>query len=281
MNLLKLHQLIDQALQEDIGYRDMTTEAVIPRFHQSTGEIIAKQNGIVAGLIVAEKVFMRLDPTLQFESNVAEGARVESGTVLAVISGSTRSILTAERVALNLLQRMSGIATATRDAVEAVHPYPAKITDTRKTTPGLRMLEKYAVSAGGGVNHRFGLDDAVLIKDNHITVAGGITQAVQSVRKSIGHLVKMEVETETLEQVREAISCGVDVIMLDNMSVDQMKQAISIIPEAVITEASGGISLETIHQVASTGVQFISLGWITHSAKSLDISLNLKGSVKN
>lgn len=281
MNSLLVSQLIQQALLEDIGFQDVTSNAIIPAGHQSEGKIIAKREGVIAGLKTAQQVFYQLDHTLQFSALVEEGSLVRPGTVIAEIQGSTRSILTGERVALNLLQRMSGIATVTRKAVEAVKPYAAKITDTRKTTPGLRMLEKYAVVTGGGINHRFRLDDAVLIKDNHIAVAGGITAAVAVVREKIGHLIKIEVEAETLQQVEEAAACGVDVIMLDNMPLEMMRQAVAMVPPGIVTEASGGITLDNVNLVASTGVQVISLGWLTHSVQALDISLNIQGTVKN
>lgn len=275
MNPLYYEDIIRQALNEDIGFQDLTTEAIISEMHYSTAEITAKAEGILAGLDIAKRAFMLLDEQMGFQAKVQEGERVFPGQVVAVIQGRTRALLGGERVALNLLQRLSGIATETSKAVECIKDFDCHIIDTRKTMPGLRGLDKYAVKMGGGYNHRFGLFDAILIKDNHITVAGGITEAVNLVREKVGHMVKVEVETETLEQVEEALRTPVDIIMLDNMSPERMKQAVQRIDKKVLTEASGGITLDSLVQVASTGVDLISLGWLTHSVKALDLSLNI------
>lgn len=265
-------------LAEDIGSGDITTATTIPAGSISRAVIHVKENGIVAGMPVAKLVFEVVDSSLVFEAKVKDGDRVEKGTVLAVVEGSTHSLLTGERLALNLLQRMSGIATKTSLFVEALQGLPTRLVDTRKTTPGHRLLEKYAVRVGGGANHRFGLYDAVMIKDNHIKGAGGIRAAVEASRKAIPHTMKIEVETESLEQVEEAIQCGADIIMLDNMPAALMREAVSRIKKAaphVIVEASGGVRLDTIHAIAETGVDVISVGQLTYSFDALDISLDL------
>lgn len=265
-------------LQEDVGSGDVTTAVTIPQGHESKAIIHAKQGGVIAGMPVARMVFEIVDPSLRFTPLVQDGQRVEKGTVIAEVEGSTHRILTGERLALNLLQRMSGIATRTRTFVEALGGLPTRLVDTRKTTPGHRMLEKYAVRTGGGANHRFGLYDAVMIKDNHIKGAGGITQAVSRARAAIPHTMTIEVETENLEQVNEALQAGADIIMLDNMAPALMKEAVQQIKQAaphVIVEASGNVSLETIRGIAESGVDVISVGRLTYSFESLDISLDL------
>ncbi len=267
--------LIKRALEEDIWTGDITTEATIPEERQAVARVWTKVDGVIAGLPLFKQVFLQVDPTLQVELLVDDGFVATAGTTLAHISGSARSILQAERVALNFLQRLSGIATRTSRLAEAIKFYQARIVDTRKTTPGLRMLEKYAVRMGGGYNHRFGLYDAVLIKDNHIAVAGGIKEAVTAVRRRIGHTTKIEVEVETLEQLCEALESRADIIMLDNMSIDTMKEAVKQAHGKAILEASGGISEENIVEVAKTGVDYISVGAITHSVRALDISLDI------
>ncbi|AHF06094.1 carboxylating nicotinate-nucleotide diphosphorylase [Desulfitobacterium metallireducens] len=277
MNPLYYEEIVRQALSEDIGFQDLTTEAIISETHCSVAEITAKAEGILAGLDIAKRAFMLLDEQMSFQAKVHDGERVFPGQVVAVIKGRTRALLGGERVALNLLQRLSGIATETNQAVECIKNFDCHIIDTRKTMPGLRGLDKYAVKMGGGYNHRFGLFDAILIKDNHIAAAGGITEAVNLVREKVGHMVKVEVETETLDQVDEALRTPVDIIMLDNMSTELMKQAVQCIDKKVLTEASGGITLDSLVQVASTGVDLISLGWLTHSVKALDLSLNIVG----
>ncbi|WP_211749443.1 carboxylating nicotinate-nucleotide diphosphorylase [Paenibacillus sp. Marseille-Q4541] len=265
-------------LQEDVGSGDVTTSTTIPEGHESKAIIHAKQGGIIAGLSIAELVFHIVDPTLQFRAEVQDGDRVEKGTVLCVVEGSTHMLLTGERLALNLLQRLSGIATRTRSFVDEIAGLPVRLVDTRKTTPGHRQLEKYAVRVGGGHNHRFGLYDAVMIKDNHIKGSGGITQAVTRARAGIPHTMKIEVETENLAQVNEALEAGADIIMLDNMSTENMREAAQCIREVaphVKIEASGNVSLTTIRGIAETGVDIISVGRLTYSFESLDISLDL------
>ncbi|GGK21696.1 nicotinate-nucleotide diphosphorylase (carboxylating) [Caldalkalibacillus thermarum] len=280
MNVLLLQEQLKQALIEDVGFGDRTTEAVVPAEQWASGMVVAKEEGIMAGLPVFEQVMKLVDPRVEIEPVVKEGQCVKPGLPLLRVHGPARAILTGERVALNYVQRLSGIATQTRRAVDIVKPYGVKIADTRKTTPGLRMLEKYAVAVGGGINHRLRLDDAVLIKDNHIQAAGGIREAVRRVREKMGHTVFIEVETETLEQVQEAVALGVHGILLDNMTVAQLKEAVALIPPSIVSEASGNMRLEHLEEVAQTGVQVISIGWLTHSAPALDISLNLDGSVK-
>lgn len=265
-------------LREDVGSGDVTTNVTIPEGHQSKAVIHAKDDGIVAGIHVAELVFREVDRTLSFAAKVKDGDRVTRGTILAEVEGSTHRLLTGERLALNLLQRMSGIATRTRMYVDALEGLPTRLVDTRKTTPGHRMLEKYAVRVGGGANHRFGLYDAVMIKDNHIKGAGNITQAVKRARMAIPHTMTIEVETENLEQVQEALRAGADIIMLDNMQPGLMREAVAVIREHaphVKVEASGNVSLETIRGIAETGVDVISVGRLTYSFESLDISLDL------
>lgn len=281
MNWLLLEEQLKQALMEDIGFGDRTTEAIVAEDLTGEGLFIAKQGGVVAGLPVVEKVMQLVDPRVRLTCLVREGEEVVKGTALARIAGPVRAILSGERVALNFLQRLSGIATVTKKAVMLAEPYGVKVTDTRKTTPGLRQLEKYAVRQGGGFNHRFRLDDAVLIKDNHIQAAGGITQAVKRVRERLGHTVFIEVETETLEQVAEAVQLKVNAILLDNMTPEQLKEAVRLIPPEMISEASGNITLDNLEEVAQSGVQVISIGWLTHSAPAMDISLVLDGALKN
>ncbi|WP_270167112.1 carboxylating nicotinate-nucleotide diphosphorylase [Paenibacillus sp. SYP-B4298] len=275
-----LRQQIRSWLAEDVGSGDITTETTIAPGHQSTAIIHVKEDGIIAGLPVAELVFHIVDPELQFRRCVLEGEAVNKGTVLAEVEGSTHSLLTGERLALNLLQRMSGIATRTRQYKAKVGERPVRLVDTRKTTPGHRVLEKYAVRVGGGANHRFGLYDAVMIKDNHIKGAGGIRQAVEASRARIPHTMKIEVETESIAQIEEALEAGADIIMLDNMSNEHMREAVQLIrgraPHVVI-EASGGVNLETIGGIADCGVDVISVGALTYSFPSLDISLDLNG----
>lgn len=270
-----MQRKIEEWLQEDIGFGDVTTMSTIPETAQGVGILYAKEAGVIAGLPVAQLVFETVDPTLSFTALVKEGARVEKGEQIAEVSGSVRSILSGERLALNLLQRLSGIATRTSEYAQAVSGTKARVVDTRKTTPGLRMLEKYAVRVGGGHNHRYALYDAVMIKDNHIKGAGGIAQAVASARAAVPHTMTIEVETETLDQVQEALDAGADIIMLDNMPLDVMKQAVTLIGGRAVVEASGGVTLDTIRSIAETGVDVISVGALTHSVKALDISLDL------
>ncbi|MFC3750556.1 carboxylating nicotinate-nucleotide diphosphorylase [Paenibacillus sp. GCM10012306] len=274
----ELVQSIKSWLREDVGSGDITTQTTIPVGHESKGIIHAKESGIICGLPVAELVFEVVDPSLTFTTHVQEGQRLEKGAVIAEVEGSTHAILTGERLALNLMQRLSGVATRTSSFVQELEGLPTRLVDTRKTTPGHRMLEKYAVRVGGGANHRFGLYDAVMIKDNHIKGAGGIRQAVSRARNNIPHTMTIEVETENLEQVEEALAAGADIIMLDNMSTDMMKEAVARIKAKaphVRTEASGNVSLETVRAMAETGVDVISVGRLTYSFSSLDISLDL------
>lgn len=272
---LRLDELIDRALLEDIGSGDRTTFTTVPEHLTASGEIFTKEPGVIAGLPVVARVFSRLDPEARTIFRVKEGSAVTAGTVLAVIEGRARSILSAERVALNFIRHLSGIATRTARMVELVKDFRAVVVDTRKTTPGLRVLEKYAVRIGGGKNHRFGLFDGVLIKDNHIRVAGGIKNAVQLVRENIPHTFKIEVEAKNLAEVQEALDAGADIIMLDNIPLEIMKEAVELIAGRAVVEASGGITEENVRAVAATGVDLISSGALTHSVKALDISLDI------
>lgn len=277
-NMELLTEQIRLWLQEDIGTGDVTTMTTIPLDQRSKGIIHVKEPGIVAGMPVAELVFRTVDPELDFVALERDGAAVKKGTVLAEVSGRTRSILLGERLALNLLQRLSGIATRTRQFVDALEGAPVRLVDTRKTTPGHRMLEKYAVRVGGGHNHRFGLYDAVMIKDNHIKGAGGIREAVTAARAQIPHTMKIEVEVESFEQLEEALAAGADIVMLDNMAPADMKRAVAIVKAKaphIVVEASGSVTLETVKTIADTGVDVISVGRLTYSVQSLDISLDL------
>jgi nicotinate-nucleotide pyrophosphorylase (carboxylating) len=271
--------LIDAALAEDVGPGDFTSLWTFPADRQGEAEIVAKASGVIAGTEVAAEVFRRVDSSIDVEVVAGDGTAVDPGDRVMRISGPARSILTAERVALNFLQRLSGVATVTRTYVRAVQGTGARVIDTRKTTPGMRLLEKRAVLAGGGANHRIGLHDMVLIKDNHIAAAGGITSAVEAVRRQNDRGLRVEVETTTLDEVDEALAAGVDRIMFDNMPVDLLREAVDRVRESgdgrPETEASGGITLDTIRAVAETGVDFISVGALTHSAPALDLSLRL------
>lgn len=270
-----IDKIIEQALLEDIGTGDITTEFIIHPNVKAKGIIKTSEEGVVAGLDIACLLFKKLDSEIIFQEKIKDGTKVTRGKVLAKISGSARTIFKGERVALNFLQRMSGIATITSKFCQQVKDFPVRIFDTRKTTPGLRILEKYAVRMGGGHNHRFGLYDAVLIKDNHIAVAGGIKSAVNSVRKQISHAAKIEVEVENLSQLQEALKVQVDTIMLDNMDLETMKEAVKMVKGEALIEASGGITLEKVREIAQTGVDLISVGALTHSVKSLDISMEI------
>ncbi len=271
---LSVADLIHAALLEDLGSGDVTTEAIVAAMATSRALIQAKQPGVVCGLAIVQSVFDRLGP-VSWNTRHEDGSVVAIGEVVGEIEGPAQTILTGERVALNFLQRLSGIATLTRKFVDAVEGTKARIADTRKTTPGLRALEKYAVRVGGGVNHRFGLYDAVLIKDNHQAAAGSISVAVERVRQRAGFMMKIEVETQTLEQVEEAMRCGVEVIMLDNMPVDQLREAVQHIDGRALVEASGNVTLDNVRAIAETGVDIISVGALTHSAPALDLSLRL------
>ncbi|MBA7539391.1 putative nicotinate-nucleotide pyrophosphorylase [carboxylating] [subsurface metagenome] len=270
-----INKIIEQALLEDIGTGDITSESIVPSDLKAKGIIKTSEEGVVAGLNITSLVFKKLDSEIIFQEKIKDGTKVARSKVLAEITGSARTILKGERVGLNFLQRMSGIATITSKFCQEVEDFPVRIVDTRKTTPGLRILEKYAVSMGGGHNHRFGLYDAVLIKDNHIAVAGGIRPAVDSVRKQISHTVKIEVEVENLSQLQDALRVKADIIMLDNMDLDTMEEAVKIAKGRALIEASGGITLEKVRKIAQTGVDLISIGSLTHSVKSLDISMEI------
>jgi len=270
-----IDKIVEQALLEDIGTGDITSESIVPYGLKAKGIIKTSEEGVVAGLDIICLVFKKLDPEICFQSKIKDGKNILPGEVLAKISGSARTILKGERVALNFLQRTSGIATITSKFCQEVKDFPVRIVDTRKTTPGLRILEKYAVRMGGGHNHRFGLYDAVLIKDNHIAVAGGIKSAVNSVQKQISHTVKIEVEVENLSQLQEALKVQVDIIMLDNMDLETMKEAVKMVKGKTLIEASGEITLEKVRKIAQIGVDLISVGALTHSVKSLDISMEI------
>ncbi|MDI6631256.1 MAG: carboxylating nicotinate-nucleotide diphosphorylase [Bacillota bacterium] len=273
-----LDELVDRALREDLGTGDLTTLGIVPEGVFARGVFLAKEEGVVAGLPVAARVFRRLDPESEFRCRVEEGTRVAAGTILAEVVGRARAVLCGERVALNFMRHLSGIATRTARMVALVQEFQVLVTDTRKTTPGLRALEKYAVRVGGGKNHRFGLYDGVLIKDNHIRIAGGVKEAVRRVRESMPHTLKIEVEAESLAQVEEALAAGADVIMLDNMPLETMREAVRLVAGRALVEASGGITEENIRAVAATGVDLVSAGALTHSVRALDISLEIVGS---
>jgi nicotinate-nucleotide pyrophosphorylase (carboxylating) len=267
--------LVRTALLEDLGRAgDITADAIVPADQQAKLVMRARQPGVIAGLDIARCVFQMVSPATSLRSERPDGSAVEPGQVIATIDGPARSLLTAERTALNFTCHLSGVATATASLVAAVNGTRAQIVCTRKTTPGLRALEKYAVRAGGGANHRFGLDDAVLIKDNHIALAGGLRAAVERAKANVGHLVKIEVEVDTLSQLKEALSAGVDAVLLDNMTTEQLAEAVAMVDGRTITEASGRITAATAPAIAATGVDLISVGWLTHSAASLDIGLD-------
>ncbi len=272
----KINSLIEEALKEDIGTGDITTNALIPDEMFSTATMIAKADGIIAGMEVAEAVFRILSPQITWNPLVQDGDKLKKGELLVEMSGPFRALLTGERLALNFLQRMSGIATMTGLFVDQVREFGTKILDTRKTVPGLRILDKYAVKAGGGENHRIGLYDMVLIKDNHIKVAGGIKNAVEQIRLRVPANIKIEVETTTVDEVKEALEMKADIIMLDNMSNETMKLCVDLINHKAKIEASGNMNLQRVREVAATGVDYISIGALTHSVTALDISMNIK-----
>ncbi len=276
LNFKAIKPVIDFALNEDIGSGDITTNALIPFDLQTSATMVAKSTGLIAGLDVAEYIFRTLSPDIIWKTFVAEGAKVTKGEIILEINGSYRALLTGERLALNFMQRMSGIATMTASYVEELQGFKTKILDTRKTVPGLRILDKYAVMVGGGTNHRIGLYDMVLIKDNHIKVAGGITNAITQIKKSVPAGIKIEVETTTLDEVREALVIGADIIMLDNMTTSEMTECVKIINNRAKTEASGNITLNRLREVAATGVDYISAGALTHSVVAFDISMNIE-----
>ncbi len=272
-----LEPLVRAALLEDLGRAgDLTTDTIVPPGARARMTIRARQPGVVAGLDLARLSFRLIDPTIAFTVEKADGAALQPGDVVGWLEGPARGLLTAERTALNFLCHLSGIASVTRSMVTAVAHTSATIVDTRKTTPGLRQIEKYAVRAGGGGNHRFGLDDAVLIKDNHVAVAGGIRPAIERARAGVGHLVKIEVEVDTLGQLAEALEVGIDAVLLDNMAPDMLREAVAMVAGRALTEASGRINPDTAGAIAETGVDLISVGWLTHSAPVLDLGLDFE-----
>jgi nicotinate-nucleotide pyrophosphorylase (carboxylating) len=275
---LLVEPLVRAALCEDLGRAgDITTDAIVPDQARAETALVARQDGVVAGLDVALLAFRLVDAAIAAKIVRPDGSRVAAGEVIAAIAGPARGMLTAERVALNFLCQLSGVASATASLVDAVRGHRARITCTRKTTPGLRALQKYAVRLGGGSNHRFGLDDAVLIKDNHVAIAGGIKPALARVREAVGHLVKIEIEVDTLAQLEDVLSVGVDAVLLDNMSPAELRRAVAMVDGRAVTEASGRITAASAPAVAASGVDLISAGWLTHSAPALDIGLDYRG----
>lgn len=280
MNKVKLRKKLQEFFIEDLGELDLTSEYIFPLEKVSKGNFLVKNDGVLAGVDIFKEAYAFFDPSIEVTLYKQDGELVKTGDVIASVNGPVAYLLSAERVILNLMQRMSGVATATHAAVQALNSDHTRICDTRKTMPGLRMLDKYAVRCGGGYNHRFGLYDGVMIKDNHITFAGGIKEAVSKVRSQAGHMVKIEVETESKEQVLEAVEAGADVIMFDNRSPEEVAEYVKLVPKGIVTEISGGLTLETIGNYRDTMVDYISLGMLTHSVTALDISFNLEGGVK-
>ncbi|MGP5406756.1 carboxylating nicotinate-nucleotide diphosphorylase [Psychrobacter celer] len=275
LNEVLLRPLVEAALTEDLGRRgDVTSQATIPADMQAQLQIKARQAGVICGMDLARLAFDMVDTQIGFDAQVTDGERVEAGTVLATVCGNARHLLTAERTALNFMTHLSGIATATRQIVDSVAAYPAQITCTRKTIPGLRTVQKYAVRCGGGRNHRLGLDDAILIKDNHIAIAGDIAAAIKQAQDFAGHLIPIEVEVDTLAQLAQALDAGASLVLLDNMTPDVLVQAVAMCQGRAKTEASGGITPETVQAVAQAGVDFIAMGYLTHSTTALDIGLD-------
>lgn len=267
--------IINTALAEDINYMDVTTDNLLSPEHTSSAYYIAKDSGVLCGIDIAKRVFELAGGNVEFETLIHDGEKVQKGDIIAKMKGSTVTLLKGERTALNILQHLSGIATATNKCAELIAGTNASVTDTRKTLPGLRAMQKYAVTVGGGKNHRFNLSDGAMLKDNHIDAYGGITQAVTALRKKIGHMVKIEVEVRNLDELREALSVGCEVIMLDNMNCDEMKKAVEINNGKALLEASGNVTSENIRNIAETGVDIISLGALTHSVKCFDISMRI------
>ena len=276
LNKIYVDEIIKTALLEDINYCDVTTDYLIPESQQGSGRLVSKADGIICGTEVAARVFRILDDNVEYEILKSDGETVSKGDVIMTLKGSTRTLLKGERTALNLIQHMSGIATSSNKYAKIVEGTNATIADTRKTLPGLRALQKYAVLTGGARNHRYNLSDAAMLKDNHIDAAGGITAAITQLRKKIGHMTKIEVETRNLEELKEALDAKADIIMLDNMSPELMKQAVEITNGRAVLEASGGITDETLRTVAESGVDIISVGALTHSVKAFDISMYIK-----
>lgn len=276
LDRILFEETVDRALREDLGGSgDITTDAIIPAGDKAKARIVARAGGRLAGVDIAAYAFQRLDPHIRIEILRGDGTDVRAGETIAVVEGTARAILTGERTALNFLSHLSGIASTTREIVKAVASYPVHVVCTRKTLPGLRALQKFAVRAGGGFNHRFGLDDAVLIKDNHIALAGGIPEAIRRIRARAGHMVKIEVEVDTLAQLEKALEEKIDAVLLDNMTSTTLSEAVRMTAKRAITEASGGITPETAESVAATGVDLLSIGWLTHSSPALDMSLDI------
>jgi nicotinate-nucleotide pyrophosphorylase (carboxylating) len=276
MNEFLFKPVVEEALREDLRSGDITTESLIPTDARATAFLRTREDGVWCGMSVARYAFTLLDPAMTFFPAQTDGQLMSAGDTLLGIAGNARAILSAERVALNFAQRMSGIATQTHAYVQAIEGTKARLADTRKTTPGLRLLEKYAVRCGGGGNHRYALDDLILIKDNHITLCGGIATAVERARQSVGHAVKIEVECDALDQVHEAVEARADIILLDNMEPEMLREAVNIVAGRALCEASGGITLETIRAKAETGVDLISVGALTHGARALDLGLDIE-----
>lgn len=276
LNAFEIDKIILAGLKEDMPFGDITTDNLIDEASQSEAVLIAKDTGVIAGIDIAKRVFEILDKNVVFVKKIVDGERVKSGDIIAEIKGNTRALLKGERTALNLLQHLSGIATKTMNLCDKIKGTKSKVVDTRKTTLGLRALEKYAVRVGGGNNHRFSLSDGVMIKDNHIKAAGGIKEAVKKIREKIPHTIKIEVETETLEQVKEALEAGADIIMLDNMGGDKIKKAVKIVSGKAVIEASGNVDSDSISAIAEAGVDIISVGSLTHSVSAFDISMKFK-----
>ncbi|EKZ1618933.1 carboxylating nicotinate-nucleotide diphosphorylase [Listeria monocytogenes] len=280
MNSILMNQAIQAFLLEDIGQYDLSAETVFPRDTMGEGIFLAKETGILCGISIPPKVYELLGGNIQFEAYKKDGDWVQKGDIIAAVTAPVRTLLSGERVILNLMQRMSGIASQTNFAIKQLDDSAIRICDTRKTAPGLRAFDKYAVQTGGGFNHRNGLYDGVMLKDNHIAFSGGITSAVSTVREKLGHMVKIEVETETAEQVKEAVQAGADIIMFDNRTPEEIKQLVKLVPPHITTEISGNVTLENIHRYKGSGANYISLGSLTHSVRAFDISFNSKGGIK-
>ncbi|EAE7280016.1 carboxylating nicotinate-nucleotide diphosphorylase [Listeria monocytogenes] len=280
MNSILMNQAIQAFLLEDIGQYDLSAETIFPRDTMGEGVFLAKETGILCGISIPPKVYELLGGNIQFEAYKNDGDWIQKGDIIAAVTAPVRTLLSGERVTLNLMQRMSGIASQTNFAVKQLDDSAIRICDTRKTAPGLRAFDKYAVQTGGGFNHRNGLYDGVMLKDNHIAFSGGITSAVSTVREKLGHMVKIEVETETAEQVKEAVQAGADIIMFDNRTPEEIKQLVKLVPPHITTEISGNVTLENIHRYKGSGANYISLGSLTHSVRAFDISFNSKGGIK-
>ncbi|EHH7732076.1 TPA: carboxylating nicotinate-nucleotide diphosphorylase [Listeria monocytogenes] len=280
MNSILMNQAIQAFLLEDIGQHDLSAETVFPRDTMGEGVFLAKETGILCGISIPPKVYEPLGGNIQFEAYKKDGDWIQKGDIIAAVTAPVRTLLSGERVILNLMQRMSGIASQTNFAVKQLDDSAIRICDTRKTAPGLRAFDKYAVQTGGGFNHRNGLYDGVMLKDNHIAFSGGITSAVSTVREKLGHMVKIEVETETAEQVKEAVQAGADIIMFDNRTPEEIKQLVKLVPPHITTEISGNVTLENIHRYKGSGANYLSLGSLTHSVRAFDISFNSKGGIK-